>query len=1650
MVECEKFPSIVYDNVNLVDSWTNIVNELSNRREKYFSSTKSSDFNVYVPQMIIAFAPNNSVAIENIMSFTAPILKGMKLIGIESCDLLRERMEAEYFFAGACFDDDFVKLKTSVDGSHILPYHLNYTLVFPSELRIYNDTYMSSNWHTNHLFNFLMPPSERIGKDNTGGYVGYVREGFSALQHAIFVAYLNLHVDLLYKEYWYVSNKIISNLMIRRFPHSDYIVDKLIDKMEDSLPLLIAMSYLLPITVLIKHIVEEKENNLQSILRNMGASHGLQLIAWFILGFFQLILSSIILVTIIKIPWNDGHGILTNSSWSALLVLMFFYDLVATAFAIFISIFCTVTRTAIISSTIIWTLTFFPHASCLIKYTNKMLTNVFIFLFPNTTFGMAVDNVLSFEVFGGGFHFHHYFEVYTLEIPFSTGFLSVIMVFQSIVYIVMAIYIEKWIPGKIGAAKQCKLPFICGSENVRTSRIANKRVTRVIEVDAYQQTVLSVENVSKNYDNQYIVKNVSINLYENETAILMGHNGSGKTTLLKMIAGLLTPSRGDIVINGYNTKYHTHAFLGVGVSIHESSLFSNLTVKDQLLFFCRMKNIEYAECKQQVRKYLESTPLLKNLNFYTDTLSIGLRHILALCCALIGDSKFVVLTDPFEGLDNLSRRHAWNLLLRERPNRTLLIATNSYEIAESFGDRIAIMGDGELRCVGTANFLKQVYCSDFRLNILSGEHFQIDELTKVLQKYIPNIEPDYALGNKLSYVLDEKYLILFDDLIDEIEKKSFELSIITIELIERSLRDVFVQLGADDASFENPARHQQILKGISKDLSESDPIQLFKKYERLKSYKLKLSHWRAYLYKRFKYEFQHTTTIVLMLLLPIIYILVSFTLQQLSLDGYYLNPMTYKLDQYLSSVTAIETEGLVENSADIEYQQIIFATSYPHVAHVISVPFETYIMEHLNSKATNVNEKYLMAATFGEYLIVWFNNHPLHTAPMSLSYMQNAIAKQLLGENVFVEISFAPLPSSNKHKELLIHYPFTLKMVMALCISFCLSFLWSISIIFVIKERVTKFRLLQFIAGAKKSSFILSAFFYDVLIVFVTSFITVVTLILIERERFAEINFIMAYFVTLITGGICVISMNHVLAKFFKDPLIAFCIVISIHFFGITSFATFADIFYNHYDELFYTTNRLEGFLLMLPLFTQCSALTSIFLIYDMSILCRDQIINKISIDVENCKIIPNCCIEYTVWNFQYGILSKICILLAITLSFWILLFLMENIKLTKIINWKNKSFKNILSKSSSEQYKYTHGYYKNFKVDEEVINEQLTATKTNNYEMRKNPLTCGFISKVYHKKAVINGISLTLSANECVSVLGVNTSGKSTLLQLLAGEVDADNGFIVVKGYSFTYEQDEAFKHIGYFPQKSHLLKEYKVKEFLYIICLLHGIPINEIKTTYEDLAKALGIYDYLNKSIGIICKGVERRVCLLIAMLGNTSLVLFDHPTLSTDPTAARIIWNVILQLKNSGKACVIATNDIHESIVLSDRVAILSTLGFFYSLTTLQGIRDKFVDVYMLRVTMKNITHIVPALVVRRMSKLKKFVQNKFPTAFIFDSGSNFLVYIIPVDENIKLSTIFKEMQTNAPILSIEDFLIKKCPLRPLFRHLMIKASEDYLRP
>ena len=206
--------------------------------------------------------------------------------------------------------------------------------------------------------------------------------------------------------------------------------------------------------------------------------------------------------------------------------------------------------------------------------------------------------------------------------------------------------------------------------------------------------MLSIRSLSKTYENgdkkTEAIENISVNIKEKDFVVFVGQSGCGKTTLLKCIAGILGPTKGDVILYG---KKIVKPDKDIGMVFQDFSLFPWLTVKENIEFGLRIRGLNPKERIKIVEHYLNVTKLMDFAYAYPKSLSGGMKQRLAIARTLANDPELILMDEPFGSLDNITRTSMQEFLtnLWEKENKTIIFVTHDIEEAVFLGDKIYVM-----------------------------------------------------------------------------------------------------------------------------------------------------------------------------------------------------------------------------------------------------------------------------------------------------------------------------------------------------------------------------------------------------------------------------------------------------------------------------------------------------------------------------------------------------------------------------------------------------------------------------------------------------------------------------------------------------------------------------------------------------------------------------------------------------------------------------------------------------------------------------------------------------------------------------------------------------------------------------------------------
>jgi len=238
-----------------------------------------------------------------------------------------------------------------------------------------------------------------------------------------------------------------------------------------------------------------------------------------------------------------------------------------------------------------------------------------------------------------------------------------------------------------------------------------------LRVKSQTTDIVQSLGLTKRYGRKTALDDLWLGLKPGEIFGYLGNNGAGKSSTIKLLTGQTYPSRGSATVNGSSIRTATgKAQSEMGYCPQFDALFDLLTVVENLAFYATIRGLSHEVVNLTVRRL----QLTKFQNVKTCQLSGGNKRKLSAGIAMLGNPKFIILDEPSSGMDPHAQRFMWNVIKDtvERNQCTVMLTSHSLPEVEALCDRIGILIDGKLRCLGTGEHLKSMYGRGFDIQVL--------------------------------------------------------------------------------------------------------------------------------------------------------------------------------------------------------------------------------------------------------------------------------------------------------------------------------------------------------------------------------------------------------------------------------------------------------------------------------------------------------------------------------------------------------------------------------------------------------------------------------------------------------------------------------------------------------------------------------------------------------------------------------------------------------------------------------------------------------------------------------------------------------------------------------------------------------------------
>lgn len=1010
---------------------------------------------------------------------------------------------------------------------------------------------------------------------------------------------------------------------------------------------------------------------------------------------------------------------------------------------------------------------------------------------------------------------------------------------------------------------------------------------------------------------------------------LLGANGSGKSTTLDSIGGLRKLTSGSITIDGTG---------GLGIAPQRNVLWDSLTVEEHLRIFTQLKTVDPAKLKDkaaldaELNQLLDSIGLLPKRYALAKTLSGGQKRKLQLGMMLTGGSAVCCVDEVSTGIDPLSRRNIWDILLAERGRRTIILTTHFLDEADMLADHIAILSKGTLRAQGSSVELK---------NALGGGYRVFVPRTSMK----PDL-PDFEGVERKPAHDSCTYLTPSSELAAVVIKKLEEMSIRDYRVSNPTLEDVFLQLAEEiedqaafratqrlEAAVEEPVSKEKV---IDDDVTEEDidhgPLELND------GTRVGFIHQAQILFvKRILTLKKSWIPVFFALAIPITIAGVITVLQKymMPLTCAYRAGGTWDREVITTTLNGWGTPFMVgpassfsedalsrivkpmEDAMRSEWDTDEYGGWVGNVELVDS--FQEFT-DTIETNRTWLSSGIWLGDDTNPPLVAWLASFDAATAMGSLAVLN------MLRSNVTIGAAITAFETAEE--------PYAFYSIqMAIYMTLGLIAYPPLLALYQGSERRNMVRGMEYSNGVKPLALWLAYLSFDFSIVFVISAVAAGIWTASGKVWHEPIWMLGVLFFY----GTAAVMLSHLISLGTRSQLAtwATAVIFQLVIFGCYFGATFS-ITESMMPSLIDSTLTTFHFCfaLIAPI---VSALRSIFVALSMYKLACDGEVEAST--PGGMKFYGGPIIYLFVQTIIYGIL----------------------------VVWIDGGF----AGASLSRFRKSAG------PDAENTASGADADlSSDNYGLQVRNVT-----KSFGTNTAVDNVTFGIERGEIFALLGPNGAGKSTIVSLIRGDIKpsrATGGDILVEDRSILSDLSGARTKLGVCPQFD-ALDLLTVKQHLEFYAKIRGVP--DYQHNVSAVLRAVGLKPLANRMAHALSGGNKRKLSLGIALMGNPAVVLLDEPSSGLDAASKRIMWQTLLHT-SVGRSILLTTHSMEEADALAVRVGIISSR--MLAADTPDGLRNRYAD--MLHVHL--VCNSAPRTPPEDMQRLLLWVRETFPNAEVDD--------------------------------------------------------------
>ena len=1421
------------------------------------------------------------------------------------------------------------------DGTLVASIRYNMTSTDPSVNSVYGDFLQI------FLIDYL-PTVNKYQKQVITDYQNdFVQSGFLTLQNLVFNSIVNQSST---------NAPTLVNIFVPMHGLK-YVNDPFMTNFAGTLGFFLFVTSLVPVCRMISKVVTEKESKVRESMKMMGLKDTPYWLSWFFMYTLIYLMISILSTLV-------SFAIFTYSNKFVVFLMFFLYGQSCIAFSVLISAMFNKAKTAVLVGMLIFFISYFSLLSTTTNTSQGVLS--LMSFFSTVAMSQGWQTLMSFEGSQIGINFSNINDVFY---NYSVGQSLIFLFVDSMLYWLLALYLDKVIKTETGVSLPWYFPFspsywkgytgkeVLSAEQEALHREEDEKRRKMMKENQNIEDIdpvlfnqiesgqsMKVRGLRKNFGDKVAVDGLDLDMFKGQIFALLGHNGAGKTTTISMLTGMLACTSGEMTVNNLNFKTDMAEIRKtLGVCPQHDILFKTLTVEEHLYLFCKFKGIQD---KQQIQTLIDEKlvdiDLLEKRKTKAGNLSGGQKRKLSLAIALIGGSTIVMLDEPTSGMDLTARRKMWDMLKREKRSRIIILTTHYMEEADILADRIAIMSQGQLYCLGSPLFLKRRFGVGYNLSIVKAvEGSKQPDFTKIkglVDKHLPESKVFNTASAEILFEIPLESTHKFKAFFEELDANINRLNIEAYGISVTTLEEVFIRVSRGDEGGSHDHHINRSMSDISipkegtekfdSEILNSDDFNIAE--HRIKGI-LFFSHFVALIEKRIIFSYRDLKGICMEIFLPIVFVLLGLIL--LTQFSVFNSQSSYtlsfsKYDQGQNILYSVPTPGVKQPYTNIiNNPQNFNGANLTDASQTNVYQFDDYTYNDRNVHPNRLGSYYTVDQTANPdlYAVYVFANStafqsaPTYAAEFGIAYINSMVEGSTIKN---IQMYNHPLPLTNTQQNLAQNAG---SFYIALIFAIGMAFIPTGLVTFIVRERENNVKHQHLVSGVSIPAYWASAYAWDLAKYLIPGIIIPLLIKAFDLKSLTDPEEVyQAVWALFILFGFAVCPYTYAISFLFKSYSIA------------------------------------QFFIFLLNLIVGVVGALAVWVL----IIITDTTRDVASVLVYPFRIVsPIFCLSFglmTVGNrdayqLAYGegsLPGAFDWNITGANLFFMFLHMVVGSIIVFLIEWLSNVtfFRNLVAARDPGPNEY--------KPDDDVERMKIEAANTSPKDVA---VKVSGLRKIYGNlfnkndvKIAIQEVSFVLPRQQAFALLGVNGAGKTSTFRILTGEYGPTSGEAFISDCDVVEELSKARYNIGYCPQFDALSEVLTPGEHLKLYAKIKGIPKEYIKTFVDKQIRDMGLEKYIKTRAGNLSGGNKRKLSVAIATIGNPPVVFLDEPSAGMDPNARKNMWEVVNRIKRQKCSIILTTHSMDEAEALCNTMAIMVG-GRFKCYGTATHIKTKYSSGY-----------------------------------------------------------------------------------------------------